>query len=396
MPDRATNTIVLSSGAKVFRPSVINCYPVKLSSISDWYEKWKDFMFVEKQADGKTGADRLQPIKRSKYPELSRDEELISLPLSTLCLAIFDAIELYIVEEVARDSWQDLRQQISTSLSVNKAVQTAKIIAGDPFHDRVVWFIQEAQISFAEVTMKRNEVLSSRFEVVVPKKQSRVNQNSLILLCKERFDVSSIEDVSEKAMDYLSRHSGVGQSVPVSDGDLLLIAVSTQESNERFLFCSFHGDTNGLASIPVVEAVVATRADLISSTGIEHTLVIGMDANVYNDNDPHFKPGVHTGIVEFGKAVVSQGLTTATGDVPDSTLITSMIARTFLQPQLSKANVEDIHPKDHFLFHKDRFPKTKGMTRCNTGGKHFDSTVRLLPTLTFPSDHCIVLVDLEG
>ena len=41
--------------------------------------------------------ETLLPIKRSKYPALSEDEERLSIPLQTLCGAIFDAILVHML-----------------------------------------------------------------------------------------------------------------------------------------------------------------------------------------------------------------------------------------------------------------------------------------------------------
>merc|ERR1719199_1082400 len=50
MPDRVTNTIQLASGESAFRPTVINCFPGKFSSLPHWYEHWLAFFF-ETQVD---------------------------------------------------------------------------------------------------------------------------------------------------------------------------------------------------------------------------------------------------------------------------------------------------------------------------------------------------------
>ena len=70
----------------------------------------------------KVGADLLVPIKRSKYPALTEAEESICMPLQTLCLALFDAVQLHIVQTVAPESWQRLRNDIADDLSRSKQV----------------------------------------------------------------------------------------------------------------------------------------------------------------------------------------------------------------------------------------------------------------------------------
>ena len=75
-------------------------YEEDLSSQSIWWSKWEKFMFDTKlKIKGKTGDvkdvavwEMLQKIKRSKYPDVTEQEEEDSLPLQTMCGAIFDAI----------------------------------------------------------------------------------------------------------------------------------------------------------------------------------------------------------------------------------------------------------------------------------------------------------------
>ena len=42
-----------------------------------------------------------------------------------------------------------------------------------------------------------------------------------------------------------------GHSVPVAGGDLLVMSVA-DNMQRKYLLASFHGDTNGLATIPVL------------------------------------------------------------------------------------------------------------------------------------------------
>ena len=101
MPDRVTNTInVADSDEPVCRPTVINMYDGDLSSQEQWWKFWNHFMFHEKLSikgsDGTINTvsvyELLVPIKKSKYPDITEEEEAISLPLSTMCAAIFDGI----------------------------------------------------------------------------------------------------------------------------------------------------------------------------------------------------------------------------------------------------------------------------------------------------------------
>ena len=64
----------------------------------------------------------------------------------------------------------------------------------------------------------------------------------------------------------------VGQS----KGDLFVIKADHVDGT-KYLFASFHGDTNGLLTIPVVTAV----HDYAKSKQSTRKLVFGMDANTY-------------------------------------------------------------------------------------------------------------------
>ena len=107
MPDRTTNTVNLADGSMAYRPTVINCYDNQIKDLQAWFQQWLFFMFKQrmkipdKNVDGgvveKSGYELLVPIKRSKYPALTEAEETISIPLQTMCGAIFDAILVQIV-----------------------------------------------------------------------------------------------------------------------------------------------------------------------------------------------------------------------------------------------------------------------------------------------------------
>jgi hypothetical protein len=420
MPDRTTNTLATVAGP-AFRPTVINCFEGKMDSVEEWWGHWKRFMFEDAMemtpGVSKVGADLLAPIKRSKYPALTEAEEAICMPLQTLCLALFDAVQLHVVRTVAPDSWQTTRNQIADALNRRKKPITAGVLANPAYDGTEVWFLQECQAAFIETELRNTggngttAALAQRYDTVAPQTLSKANQNSALLLSKERFDVSTLKDLTALATAAMMAGDDDGErkgekkkkKSAVSDGDLLLVAVSEkgEEGAERFAFCSFHGDTNGLATIPVLRAVVAAVKQEEAETGVAHTLVCGMDANVYaNASNP--KPGKMQGCAEFGAAAVALGLTTATGDEPDQSITTSASARTFLQPQLHKAvtaaeiaSDADTHPKDHILFPKGRFPGTEGMTRDNTGEGRYDAGIVLLPTLAFPSDHCLVRAHLK-
>jgi hypothetical protein len=111
MPDRVSNTINTLDEGQVFRPTVINCYDGDLGSVAAWWPQWTEFMFqkeistMTKKGPAKTKISAmLLKIKKSKYPDITEEEERISIPLQTLAAAIFDSILVHIVNKVSQ-SW---------------------------------------------------------------------------------------------------------------------------------------------------------------------------------------------------------------------------------------------------------------------------------------------------
>ena len=158
----------------------------------------------------------------------------------------------------------------------------------------------------------------------------------------------------------------------------------------RYLLASFHGDTNGLATLPVLAAVHALAQQMPG-----HRLVFGLDANTYEHGSDSKQ-----GVVEFGQDFVSKGYSSCWGDAPDPTNHTTFNARTFLQPQLQKAakstekaSKGDKNPKDFILFPKAAY-SVVATTKDNTGLRSYTEGM-VFPTLQFPSDHGLVATVLR-
>merc|ERR1712217_449123 len=143
---------------------------------------------------------------------------------------------------------------------------------------------------------------------------------------------------------------------------------------------SFHGDTNGLLTAPMIKQVM-------KHLPVER-LVFGMDANTHekrSDGSAH--------VLDFESLYQSLGLSSSWGKV-DPQVYTTLNARTYLQPQLNKAAKStelaekgDRNPKDFILFTKDHFNAVE-VWRDNTGkGEYVEDMV--FPTLEFPSDHAV-------
>jgi hypothetical protein len=133
MPDRITNTINLQDGRVCNRPTVINAYNSGcLSSVPSWWQQWKQFMFHQyvTVSDGDNMKSRLPelvcnligPLQRSKYPAVSVHEQAMSVGLQILCLAILDAVLVYVLNTVAPNTWEGLRQELCDALISNKTV----------------------------------------------------------------------------------------------------------------------------------------------------------------------------------------------------------------------------------------------------------------------------------
>ncbi len=406
MTDRVTNTIQTADGGVATRPTVINCYPDSdLGSVSTWWPRWIGFMFDEKisvaarskaaaaPASGaesstdmpapmsKLVANMLQPIKRSKYPDITAEEEKISVPLQTACAAIFDAILVDMMNKIAPKKWQPLRQDLCNNLNRNKLSRTAEILESSYSRTDVV-FLQEVALSFKE-KMNTRALGKRLFDVYGPEIfDADRDQNSFILLQKGKF--TDVADVTASVMKLLHAASA-SIPAPVSVGDLIVLSATQKITGRKYLFASFHGDTNGLATIPVLDAVhsVAKRSYA------DHKLLFGMDANTYSNPDAD-----QQGVESFASHYSSVGLNSCWGKKPNPINFTTFHARTHLQSQLNKAvSLEekgkkgDKNPKDFIVFQDKDFVLLH-TSKDNTGVRRYIENM-VFPTLDFPSDHGI-------
>ena len=388
MPDRVTNTINTVDGAAM-RPSVINCYNSgDLGSIRKWWFQWKKFMFKKKVVIKKKGVDTLinikdmiTTIKRSKYPSITKEEEKISIPLQIMCIAIFDSILIDMMNKIDNKIWQPLRDDMCNKLNRKKVDRTMEILEGT-YGDADVQFLQEVASSFAEAS--KSKILSNKFDIYFPASMdSDRDQNSFILLKRGKY--KDVEEVTSFILNEIDKSI----PVPIANGDLNAIKAVNIEDNMKYIFASFHGDTNGLATIPIVTAV--HKYSLINP---EYKLLFGLDANTYKspDNDQQ-------GMVAFAEFYTSIKLNSCYGPKPNPNNFTTFHARTHLQPQLNKAvrlGEKDIkgdkNPKDFILFFDSEFTVVS-TGKDNTGAhKYIENMV--FPTLSFPSDHGVTSTTL--
>jgi len=395
MPDRITNTInVEGKSEPVCRPTVINMYEEDLSDLNTWFDAWMNFMFeaplpikTSAGVESKIPYSMLKPISKAKYPAITEAEEAISIPLQTMCGAIFDAILVHMMNTVSTpDVWQPLKRTMVENLNRKKVPHTIDILK-TTYGETDVITLQEVSASF--IDLARNK-LGQNFHVVAPAIIDAVrDQNSVILLKKSTFPHGPTGELTELVQNSFPE----GVKVPVADGDVLAIT-ATDVDDVLYFIASFHGDTNGLATIPVLRAVKKAMASDPALSA--HHFIFGLDANTYEQG----QAGKKQDVLEWGQEYVSHDLTSCWGDVPQPSNYTTYNARTYLQPQLNKACKSsekrahgDVNPKDFILFGKDDF-EVVHTWKDNTGKKEYVEDMAF-PTLEFPSDHGILSTILK-
>merc|ERR1712157_245554 len=391
MPDRVTNTVnIADTDVPVCRPTVINMYDGDLGSMEKWWKAWESFMFdtplaipsKDNTVEQKIPYQMLNPIKKAKYPDITEEEEKVSLPLQTMCGAIFDGILVHMMNTVSEpDIWQPLKTTIVESLNKQKVPKTLAILEQQYLTSDII-MLQEVSTAF--INLAKMSPIGNQFHVIAPKDMdSTRDQNSVILLNKELFP----KGIKQEITSDVTANFPQGVDVPVANGDIL--AITTEDKlGTPYVVASFHGDTNGLATIPVLEAIVKALPS-------NHKLLFGLDANTYEVG----KPGKKQDVMEFGTAFNKLELTSAWGDIPDPRNYTTYNARTYLQPQLNKACKSsdkracgDVNPKDFILF--GRSFRVLRTWKDNTGTEKYIEDMAF-PTLDFPSDHGILSTTLE-
>ncbi len=379
MPDRVTNTIEMSNNKIIYRPTVINCYDKDLASMDEWWKNWKAFIFG---GPSNEIYKMFKPIKKSKYPAITTDEAAVSLPLQTLCLAIFDATLVHVMNYLAPTEWQPLRKQLCHDLNIKKSHRTVEILENS-YSDSEVIFLQEVGKAFVASANSSSRFMKD-YAIHTPiNADPNRDQNSLIVIRHHCF-----KEIKDVTLDVLGTIGG--KSVPVAPGDLIVLTAQRNSDNVKYILASFHGDTNGLATKPIVQAV----RDYALNTKPDHKLLFGMDANTYAhpENDQQ-------GVTDFAEFYTQQKLNSCYGPKPDPENFTTFHARTYLQPQLNKAiayserdKKGDKNPKDFIIFFAADFI-VDTVAKDNTGEKKYIEGM-VFPTLNFPSDHGVTSTTL--
>jgi hypothetical protein len=61
-----------------------------------------------------------------------------------------------------------------------------------------------------------------------------------------------------------------------------VVTVTHKRTGESFVLASFHGDTNGLATIPIMQALHTCVQTQAETMGAAPKMIFGADANTYN------------------------------------------------------------------------------------------------------------------
>eukprot|EP00292_Cryptomonas_paramecium_P002386 CAMPEP_0113730054 /NCGR_PEP_ID=MMETSP0038_2-20120614/42943_1 /TAXON_ID=2898 /ORGANISM="Cryptomonas paramecium" /LENGTH=1270 /DNA_ID=CAMNT_0000662067 /DNA_START=60 /DNA_END=3874 /DNA_ORIENTATION=- /assembly_acc=CAM_ASM_000170 len=388
VPDRITNTIHLVDGSTLKRPTVINAFAGSaLSSTELWWEAWKKFMFHTKveisfgncETKHQMVWSLIGPIPRSKYPAITPEEQAISVQLQILYLAILDAVFVFIANRVAPGRWEKVRQNLCEALIYNKDGRVCDILATSYKEKRIV-FLQEASAAFVHKA-RNHRGLTDTFKIMLPTTfNGKRGQNSIILVSRAAFDISTAADVTDKVLGHIDGNF-------LEAGDLFALRID-DVGGQGYLLVSFHGDSNGLSTRPVLEglheAFIKSFSDLI--------FVAGIDSNTSSQASDKF----HHGVRDFRALLEKQGMVSVWDKADDRMITTTCSARTSLQMQLNKAvsfknrfSMANMSLKDWILAYGAQVEEITDADRDNTGERRYVGET-MLPTTSFPSDHAIV------
>lgn len=197
----------------------------------------------------------LQKIKKSKYPDITTQEEEDSLPLQTMCGAIFDSILVYMMNTAASSpqAWQELKKTMVENLNKKKVPHTMQILETE-YIDSDIITLQEVSSSF--IDQARSRKLGQKFHIVAPMNLDSVrDQNSVIALNRETFP----EGPGTEITSLVEGSFPADASVPVAPGDILAITAQTKHGLP-LVVASFHGDTKYVDDSQKCAALLLQRA----------------------------------------------------------------------------------------------------------------------------------------
>ena len=327
MPDRFTSVVCTEKSKTQFRPSPISGFQGEMGTVDIWWPLWKSFMFrTPVLAEGKqyaSVASLLEPIPRAKYPSLSAQEEKASLPLQALCLALFDATLTHLLTRLAPDTWQPVRQALCRAQFQDKAAAGAAILRAC-YADADVIFVQEAGSDFTAVALA---ALPNHCALIPAGAVGRRPQLSLILVRRSAFACPGAVDLAPSVAARLPPHA-------VQPGDLCAFALRGRGERPPCVLASFHGDSDGRSTAPVLAALCAVAAEQFPG----HALLVGLDANCPATPAPSPAPGILPPPPCMAAVLAGLGLASCwDGHGDPAGLWTAFRARTPLQPQLHKA-----------------------------------------------------------
>ena len=325
MPDRLTNCIDTITGL-ICRPTVTNNYDTKLPDLATWWPLWMKFIFED---EVKTSFEkpatkvykRFKKLNPEKYPAVTAEESKHSLVLQVLCMAIYDCILVHMMNKLGPGYWPEIKQVLYDELSEKKPKRCLDILMSYSVANVSVILLQECNGNFLEAV--RQHSIYNNYHLIVSECFDTVrNQNSIALLSKKHFQAEVKECGQSAQSDELVKGK-------LADGDLLLFTAKSL-AGDNFMFGSFHGDTGGLATIPTLDVIKKIHAQP-QYTGFK--LIVGMDANAYS----HAKPKKQLAAQSLQDKFKSHKLQCNWPDDVKQWPMTTMNARTFLQPQLNKA-----------------------------------------------------------
>lgn len=291
MPDRKTNGD---------RPAMTTAADV--GDFATWWpNKYLTFWF---EGD----APAVKRLGILEYDTLTPAEKEASVSLQIMAISLFDCALMHFVNRASPDG-ELLRIKASraTDHINNVLVAVTKIATAS---SEQILFLQEVTTEAAELLesmlpdhqFMRNVAAGDQMSVLgVPKTWSVVQENVAPLL--------------QKWVDF--------------DDQAVAAAVFLTDTGHLVLAASVHADTDGTISVPIIEAIVGFRNEMLTACRI----LIGIDANTAAKGK-----GAKLSLATFMEAVRSSGLTTCHGDTPDPAVhYTSKKRRSVLQTQLSKA-----------------------------------------------------------